>query len=384
MKGNCKYLGLTLAFALGIGCLMTTQAFATSTGQKLQNAKNEKNQAEHGLDKTTTSLEKLNNDRANLQTYLDNLNEKLNIANGKLLEIEEILQKKKEDIAQAQADIEDAKNKQVVRYAEMKKRIRFMYERGNSSYLELFFNATSFSDMLNKADYIEKINAYDRRMLEEYKQTEIEITKKEKELSEDSESLKLLESQANESVDAVYAELSDVASDVGKYMDEIHTLEEKAMEYEKQLALAESDIAVLTQQYKDELAISVQNASMVSRDLSDLSLSAGDLDLMAAIIECEAGGESYTGKVAVGAVVLNRVRSPLFPGTVLEVIMQNRQFSPVGSGRFSIVLARRANESCYQAAQDAMAGASPVGSCLFFRTPIPGLTGQQIGGHIFY
>lgn len=59
--------------------------------------------------------------------------------------------------------------------------------------------------------------------------------------------------------------------------------------------------------------------------------------------------------------------------------MQKKQFSPVGSGRFALVLARGANESCYQAAQDAMAGASPVGNCLFFRTPIPGLTGQQIG-----
>ena len=120
------------------------------------------------------------------------------------------------------------------------------------------------------------------------------------------------------------------------------------------------------------------------RDFSDLSLNSTDLDMMAAIIECEAGGESYTGKVAVGAVVMNRVRSSLFPDTVAGVIYQKRQFSPVGSGRFAIVLARGANASCYEAAQEAMAGSSPVGNCLFFRTPIPGLTGIQIGGHIFY
>jgi spore germination cell wall hydrolase CwlJ-like protein len=88
--------------------------------------------------------------------------------------------------------------------------------------------------------------------------------------------------------------------------------------------------------------------------------------------------------VAVGAVVMNRVKSSSFPTTILEVIYQNKQFSPVASGRFAVVLARGANETCYQAARDAMSGVSPVGDKLFFRTPIAGLVGQKIGGHIFY
>ena len=112
--------------------------------------------------------------------------------------------------------------------------------------------------------------------------------------------------------------------------------------------------------------------------------SSSDVYLLAKVIAAEARGESYTGQVAVGAVVMNRVRSSLFPDTVAGVIYQKKQFSPVGSGRFAIVLARGANASCYEAAQEAMAGSSPVGNCLFFRTPIPGLTGIQIGGHIFY
>ena len=156
------------------------------------------------------------------------------------------------------------------------------------------------------------------------------------------------------------------------------------MEYEKQLEESENDIATLQAQLEEERKLTQQAALSGFSDLSSISFAAGDIDLLAAIIECEAGGESYTGKVAVGNVVMNRVKSSVFPNTVLEVIYQNRQFSPVGSGRFAIVLARGANESCYQAARDAMAGAAPVGNCLFFRTPIPGLTGIQIGGHIFY
>ncbi len=376
LVGLCLLLTVLLVFPV--------HATATSTGAQLQNAKNEKERAENKLDRTNETVQKLQSDRASLQTYLDELNQELQEANGKLLELETIKEKKQQDIEQAQKDIEEAKQLQVTRYEEMKQRIKFMYEKGNDSYLELFLSAKSFSDLLNKADYIEMINVYDRDMLKAYEEAEKEIAKKEKELQEDVETLHVLEEQAQGSVEEVFAAVQEAGKNVSDYMDQIRQQEEKALEYERQIAEAESDIATLTAQYKEELAMSLQSASMVNRDLSDVAFAAGDVDLMAAIIECEAGGESYTGKVAVGAVVLNRVRSPLFPSTVLEVIMQNRQFSPVASGRFALVLARGANESCYQAAQDAMAGASPVGGCLFFRTPIPGLTGQQIGGHIFY
>lgn len=359
-------------------------ASATSTGQQLQNAKNDKQRAENKLDQTNENVQKLQSDRASLQTYLDELNKELQNANGKLLELEGIREKKEQDIEQARKDIKEAKQLQVTRYEEMKQRIKFMYEKGNDSLLEVFLSAKSFSDLLNKADYIEMINVYDRDMLKAYEETEKEIAKKEKELTEDVGTLQLLEEQAQSSVEEVFVLVQEAGQNLSDYMDQIREQEEKALAYEREIAEAESDIATLTAQYKDELALSMQSASMVNRDLSDVSFATGDVDLLAAIIECEAGGESYTGKVAVGAVVLNRVRSPLFPSTVLEVIMQNRQFSPVASGRFSLVLARGANESCYQAANDAMAGASPVGGCLFFRTPIPGLTGQQIGGHIFY
>lgn len=376
LSGLCLLLAALLVFP--------AHATATSTGQQLQDAKNDKQRAENSLDRTYENVQKLQSDRASLQTYLDELNEELQNANGKLLELESIKEKKEQDIEQAQKDIEEAKQLQAERYEEMKQRIKFMYEKGNDSYLEVFLSAKSFSDLLNKADYIEMINVYDRDMLKAYEETEKEITKKEKELKEDVGTLQILEEQAQSSVEEVFVLVKEAGQNLSDYMDQIREQEEKALAYERQIAEAESDIATLTAQYKEELAMSLQSASMVNRDLSDVSFAAGDVDLLAAIIECEAGGESYTGKVAVGAVVLNRVRSPLFPSTVLEVIMQNRQFSPVASGRFSLVLARGANESCYQAANDAMAGASPVGGCLFFRTPIPGLTGQQIGGHIFY
>ena len=82
---------------------------------------------------------------------------------------------------------------------------------------------------------------------------------------------------------------------------------------------------------------------------------------------------------------MNRVMSSVFPDTVVGVIYQNKQFSPVASGRLALALAEnRATDACYRAADAAMTGTTTVGNCLFFRTPIEGLTGTRIGGHIFY
>lgn len=380
--GFIRTLALLLFVLL---CLRTSIcAYATSTGQQLQNAQNEKNVAEKKLNQTNEAIDSLRDEEVSLQTYLTNLNDELDRANTKLMEIQRIKDEKEAAIEDAREQIAEAKKQQRVRYEEMKRRIKFMYEQGNQSYLQLFLAAESFADFLNKADYFEMMTRYDRLMLEEYARAEKEITQKENNLQSDTETLKVLEQEADSNSEAVYAIMQETGKNLKKYSEAIAKKEEQALAYEREMLEKEGDIAALQKKYKEELAISMRSAQMTNRDLSDVVYAAGDLDLMAAIIECEAGGESYTGKVAVGAVVLNRVRSPLFPNTVLEVIMQNRQFSPVGSGRFSIVLARGANESCYQAARDAMAGASPVGGCLFFRTPIPGLTGQQIGGHIFY
>ncbi|MBP3825224.1 MAG: cell wall hydrolase, partial [Butyrivibrio sp.] len=107
--------------------------------------------------------------------------------------------------------------------------------------------------------------------------------------------------------------------------------------------------------------------------------------LLANLIYCEAGSEPYDGMLAVGAVVINRVLSSVYPDTVVGVIYQNKQFSPASSGRLALALADgKATAACYQAADEAMKGYSNVGNCVYFRTPVPGLSGINIGGHVFY
>lgn len=109
-----------------------------------------------------------------------------------------------------------------------------------------------------------------------------------------------------------------------------------------------------------------------------------ELYLLANIIYCEAGCEPYVGKVAVGNVVMNRVKSDHQPDTISEVIYAKGQFSPVRNGSLERALRNSsADASCYQAALEALAGSQPVGDKLYFRR-INGRSGQIIGHHVFY
>ena len=118
-----------------------------------------------------------------------------------------------------------------------------------------------------------------------------------------------------------------------------------------------------------------------SANSSGLYGGASDLDLLAAIIWCEAGNQPYDGMVAVGQVVMNRVKSGSFPNTIAEVLNQPGQFTPSSSGSLQAAINAGVNSTCYAAAQDALNGAAPVpGYPLYFNTHSGS---YQLGAHYF-
>ena len=106
--------------------------------------------------------------------------------------------------------------------------------------------------------------------------------------------------------------------------------------------------------------------------------------LLAALIQCEAGGEGYEGQLAVGAVVMNRVRSGAYPDSIHGVIYASGQFTPAMTGKLnSVYESGNISSSCIQAAEDAIAGVSNVGDLTHFRRN-NGREGLVIGNHVFY
>ena len=134
----------------------------------------------------------------------------------------------------------------------------------------------------------------------------------------------------------------------------------------------------------EEAARLASEAQQAAQAAQTAAISAEELKLLANIIYCEAGSESYVGKVAVGNVIMNRVKSASQPNTITEVVYAKGQFSPVRNGSLQRALSSdKADTACYQAAIEALAGAQPVGGKLFFRRN-NGRSGQVIGHHVFY
>ena len=184
---------------------------------------------------------------------------------------------------------------------------------------------------------------------------------------------------------ALQAEASEAAQNE---IEEVQAAEEAArLEAEAQAKAAEEAARLEAEaqaKAAEEAARIAAEAQQAALAAQTAAISAEELKLLANIIYCEAGSESYVGKVAVGNVIMNRVKSASQPNTITEVVYAKGQFSPVRNGSLQRALSSdKADAACYQAAIEALAGAQPVGGKLFFRRN-NGRSGQVIGHHVFY
>lgn len=162
------------------------------------------------------------------------------------------------------------------------------------------------------------------------------------------------------------------------FADTVTDIQEDAVDQTK--AAAEEAKRLAEEKAAQEAAAQAEKEAQAQVS-SAVNASASEQELLAALIFCEAGNQPYDGQVAVGAVVMNRVRSGSFPDTITDVIYQSGQFTPAMTGWLDSVLASDGyTDSAMQAAADALAGSNPIGDCLYFST---GGGGYQLGDHYF-
>lgn len=192
--------------------------------------------------------------------------------------------------------------------------------------------------------------------------------------------------QAQEQAEAFAREQAKAVEAVQKLAaEQARAAEEQKLAEEQAKAAALAQKQAQEQAKAAELAQKQEAQEAISQEaLNAANVSEEDLELLASIIYCEANGEPYIGKVAVGNVVLNRVKSSRYPNTIKGVIYAKGQFSPVKNGSMAKALRNdSADASCYQAALEALAGSAPVGEKTSFRR-VNGRSGQVIGHHVFY
>ena len=376
----------SLIAAIVLAFMMSVISYATeSTKKQLQDAKDRKAQTQNELDNTKENIAEMNEEKSSLQGQLDTLNTQLGEVSNNLEQIEEQIGSKENEIENTLAELENARQTEEKQYASMKKRVQFIYENQSAILMDILFGSGSFADFLNRNQYIEQISAYDRKKLLEYIQTKETIREKEEALETEKAQLDDYHTKQQAEQSRVAGLVSQTSGTIKQYSNDILDAQARAEEIEAQIKAQDEDIKKLEAKLAEEMRLSKLAAASAWRDISEVSFADGDRYLLANLIYCEAGAEPYEGKVAVGAVVINRVLSSVYPDTVVGVIYQNRQFSPVASGRLAIALAEgKATAACFQAADEAMKGYSNVGNCVYFRTPIPGLSGKNIGEHVFY
>ena len=178
MKRWKRLFCVALGFILVLGTVSKYQvpAFASeltndSIKQKeaeINKAKDEKKALQSGLTNVKEIKKQLEKSKAELADYVEELDAELVAIQNKINDLKNLITEKEEEIDQKAQELTEALSVQQAQYEAMKSRIKFMYEKGDSLSLELLFGSDSFGDMLSKAEYIEMLSAYDRRMLDEY------------------------------------------------------------------------------------------------------------------------------------------------------------------------------------------------------------------------
>ena len=415
-----KLLCLTLVLCLGFSSC-TALAASKDTQDKIDKVKQEKSEAEEEKKKTEQEQNKLNNAKSEMENYLKELANQSKSLNEQVAELDQQITDKENQVSSMEGRIEEAQADLDKQYEDMKTRIQYMYENDQTAIQSIITAALTggLTGLLNQVEYTVSVNQYDRNMLENYKASKADLDDQYAKLQDEQDALELLKTETEKKKQQVADQQAATGSKLSEYekllaqkegeiTDMAEFIKEKTDLLNQLIAKAAQEEAAARIKAAQQAAASMNTSGNIQQADSGISggsvsLSEYEIMMLATIIYCEAGNQGTDGQLAVGYVIMNRIRSSRFPNTLEGVLRQSRQFEPVGSGRFDLVLKAEQDDdipnivtqSCWNAARAVINGTSNVGESLFFRTwaPVPSLvTNLQNGGvpywiikdHIFY
>ena len=262
------------AAAAGLLCVgLAFPVLADKT--ELNEAQDRKTELEEELEKTEDTLKNLETLKGNTAAYVRELDESLSAVSDELETLNGSIAEKEGQIETTKGELEQAKETEKKQYESMKLRIKYMYERGDTSYVELFMESESLSELLNKAEYISKISEYDRQMLDQYAATKDEIAADEARLETEHAELLDLKEQTEIKQASVEQLLSAKQAEVRSYESQIAEAENQLSEYEKDLEAQEAAIRQIEEEIKRQEEEARRKAeaagqSYVTKDIGDI------------------------------------------------------------------------------------------------------------------
>lgn len=243
MKKRLKHL-LCLVMAFTVFMESGVCAYA----DQISDLKKKNQQDQDKLDELGDQIDELAGEQQGIKGEMDSLQAEIADIMASISLIEEDIQKKKEQIAQSEKDLEAAREDEQNQYNAMIVRIRFMYEKGDMNYINLLMEGGSMEDLVNKADYIEKIYDYDRQLLIRYQETGQKIEDLKAQLEDEESELEMTQDEykeEQEGMEAAMAELKAVSDD---YALQISKAKQQAEVYKTQIKQQNAQIAKLEEE----------------------------------------------------------------------------------------------------------------------------------------
>ncbi|WP_026890648.1 murein hydrolase activator EnvC family protein [Lacrimispora aerotolerans] len=234
-----------LCSLMAVSCIFPSYATKTEMDEAKKKASSLEEEKKE-IETTLKELEGLEQDAANyiktLDTSLDSLNKQVNALQSQM-------SAKEEEIKAASEELEAAKTTVSRQYEDMKLRIQYMYEKGETSYIDLLFKSGDLTQLFNRAEYISSIVAYDRRMLENYKRSKEEVEQREQVLLAEREELAAFEAATSKKQQEVESLISKKNADLAVYQNKINDgrnslkeLNQDIAEQEKRIEAMEAEI----------------------------------------------------------------------------------------------------------------------------------------------
>lgn len=243
------------ATVLLLGITMTVQASSITPvtgGNALSDAQKELNALKEQLKEAEGIVDDLETSRDNVKSKISKLNKTMIEISAKITELEKMLTAKNEQINETLEQLEVAQDTADKQYEDMKIRIQFMYENGQTSYLESLLTAESLSDFLNAAEYINQIQQYDREKLDEYKATIAEIELFEQQLEDEREELESLKSD-------VEVEKKQVENVIAKRQDELASIKSELDEAVDEAELIAAEVQAQEEVIAEIIRVTLEN-----------------------------------------------------------------------------------------------------------------------------
>ena len=242
-KRGARFVGLLIVTTLLAAHVPLFVHAATLTNDKIRESEESKKQAEeerkslkNNLTDVKSLLSDLETSKTNLENYIQELDEDLSDINEKIDRLNQLITDKEFEIGTTEAELEEAKAIADRQYDTMKKRIKFVYERGTTSTAEMLLSSKSFVDFLNKAEFITRISAYDKRMLDSYIDAKNLVAAKEQELIEQKNGLEDAKAAVQNEQDALETLMEDKEKEITVYEGDISNKEAAIAEYEAMIA----------------------------------------------------------------------------------------------------------------------------------------------------